>query len=403
MKTSPLVVRERELDETPDLASLLPEDGFAWIREHEGFVAWGEAIRLDPGTGLRRFERAAEMLSEVFRGVESTTGRRGPIALGSFTFDPDASGSALVVPSVLVEVRDGRGWVTSIDSELPQIDPVFARSVPRQAKVRYSGSSVSEIEWLDTVARATEAIENGELDKVVLARDVHVWSEAPFHLPGIVGRLCLRFPGCFTFAIDDFVGASPERLIAREQKRIHSTVLAGSARRGRDDAQDSERGRELLTSTKDANEHELAMVSARDALEPLCAKLHVDGPKLLRLANVQHLATDIVGDLTGDETALELVDRLHPTAAVGGTPRARALEFISSHEGLDRARYSGPVGWVDAAGDGEWAIALRCAELNGDRGRLFAGAGIVAGSLPEAELEETRLKLRAMESVLGAG
>lgn len=404
MRASPLVVRARELDETPDLGSLLPEGGFAWIREQEGFVAWGESLRLDPGTGPRRFERAAEMLSQVFEGIESeSTGSRAPLALGSFTFDPNTTGSVLVVPAIVVEVRDGRGWVTAIEAEPPHIDPVFARLVPRRAKVRYSGSSVSEIAWLDAVARATALIEGGELDKVVLARDVEVWSEAPFHLPAIVARLSLRFPGCFTFSVDGFVGASPERLIARDGKRVHSTVLAGSAPRGRDEAEDSERGTELLESAKEANEHELAVVSAREVLEPRCSRLRLDGPKLLRLANVQHLATDIVGDLTAEATALELAGLLHPTAAVGGAPRISALNFISAHEGMDRARYSGPVGWVNAAGDGEWAIALRCAELRGDRGRLFAGAGIVGGSLPEAELEETRLKLRAMESVLGDG
>lgn len=160
-------------------------------------------------------------------------------------------------------------------------------------------------------------------------------------------------------------------------------------------------GAALLASAKDEREHRAAASSVHEVLAKVCRTLRIDGPSLLKLANVQHIATDFNGRLEDDGSALELAGRLHPTSAVGGFPRSDAMRFITRTEGLDRARYSGPVGWVNAAGDGEWAIALRCAELAGKKGRLFAGAGVVEGSLPESELEETRLKLRAMESVLG--
>jgi menaquinone-specific isochorismate synthase len=290
-----------------------------------------------------------------------------------------------------------------IDGDFPDLSPRFERAAPRLERVRYRGSSLPEIGWLDLVSQATNLIGSGSLEKVVLARDVHVWSEREFDIAGIVGRLALRFPDCFTFSFEGLVGASPERLVRRSGDRVRSTVLAGSARRGRDEAEDSGRGENLLRSPKDATEHDLAVVSVREVLGPLLHDLKVSGPTLLKLANVQHLATDLMGTLRGDASSLELAGRLHPTAAVGGVPREEALRFIAERESLDRGRYAGPVGWVNARGDGEWAIALRCAELEGDRGRLFAGAGVVEGSLPEAELEETRLKLRAMESVLGDG
>jgi menaquinone-specific isochorismate synthase len=400
VKAARVVAQTVDLDERPDLVSLLPPDGYAWIHEHEGLVAWGEAERIDPGTGPGRFERAHELLISAFERIDAVSDR-APIAIGSFTFDPEREGSFLVIPKVIVETRAGRAWVTTIDAEAPDVSPRFARTQPRRDRVRYSGSSLSEIAWLDAVARATEAIARGELKKVVLARDVHVWSEAPFDLPAVVARLALRFAGCFTFLAEGLVGASPELLVERSGRRVRSTVLAGSAARGSDGAEDAAIGRALLSDPKDADEHELAVSSVAEVLRPLSSNLDIAGPHLLKLANVQHLATDFEGELESRLSALQIAGRLHPTAAVGGAPREDALRFINQVEALDRSRYTGPVGWVNAEGDGEWAIALRCAELDGTKGRLFAGSGIVQDSLPEAELEETRVKLRAMESVLG--
>jgi menaquinone-specific isochorismate synthase len=198
------------------------------------------------------------------------------------------------------------------------------------------------------------------------------------------------------------VGATPELLIRRRGASVESLVLAGTARRAAVEADDAAVGAELLSSAKDNREHEFAVDSVALVLAGVCDDLTVDdGPFLLKLANVQHLATRVRGRLAEPLSALELAGRLHPTAAVCGTPRAEAEGLIRRLEGMERGRYAGPVGWVDAAGDGEFGIALRCAEVNGARARLFAGNGIVADSRPEAELEETRLKLRAMQSALG--
>jgi len=228
-----------------------------------------------------------------------------------------------------------------------------------------------------------------------------VWAEQPLDPRALVHRLAERFPDCFAFACRGLVGATPELLIRRTGQVVQSVPLAGSARRGRGPGEDARLGQALLDSEKDRAEHQLAVDSVWEALQPLCARLEADAePWVLRLDNVQHLATRFDGVLARPMASLDLAGALHPTAAVCGTPTAAALDRIRALERMDRGRYAGPVGWTDAHGDGEWGIALRCAEVNGPRARLFAGAGIVTGSLPEGELEETRLKLRAMQSAL---
>ena len=260
---------------------------------------------------------------------------------------------------------------------------------------------MSELRWLEIVAEAVAAIEDGELDKVVLARDLLVWSKGGFDLRILAGRLATLYPQCFTFVFEGLIGATPELLVRRRGQDVESLVLAGSAARGRDEAADETLGLDLLHSVKDLDEHRPAVESVRSVLAEMCSELESDAePFLLKLANVQHLASNLRGRLASAVSALELAGRLHPPAAICGTPTPAALELIHSLEGMERARYSGPVGWVSASGDGEWGIALRCAEMNGGRGRLFAGSGIVKGSLPEAKLEETRLKLRAMQAAL---
>jgi menaquinone-specific isochorismate synthase len=370
-----------------ELVSALPDpNGYAWIRKRESFVAWGVADRVEVGRGPERFERAAEALRGLFARADPKNGRP-PIAVGSFTFDEDEDGSRLIVPARVVrlpEKRDEGGAKVA--------------AVPR---IRYAGSTISELDWLEAVDSATSRIRRGALRKVVLARDVHVWAEENLDGRALAWRLARRFPECFTFLCEGLVGATPELLVRRRGRRVESLVLAGSIGRGTDAQEDEAMASALLSSEKDVSEHRLAVESVGDVLSGCCSDLTVDqSPSLLRLANVQHLATSVSGTLDLDLDALRLAGMLHPTAAVCGVPRPGALDVIRELEGMSRARYGGPVGWVDGAGDGEFGIALRCAELAGDRARLFAGAGIVSGSVPEAELEETRLKLRAMQSAL---
>jgi menaquinone-specific isochorismate synthase len=388
-----------------ELLDLVPErDAALWLREGDGLVGWGEAWRIELGEDGERFERAAGAFEHFLQAgvVEDPVSLpgSGPVVFGSFTFDERRSGSVLYVPEVVVGRRGGRSWMTWSGDHRPVLER-RARPAGLQRRIRYAGSSLEEVEWLEAVALAEKSCAAGEVTKVVLARDVHVWSKSALDPRELVGRLSTRFPQCFSFALDGLVGASPELLVRRIGDRVESVPLAGTCGRGTDAVTDERLGRGLLESDKDRREHAAAAASVRDMLSPLLDDLSIDDdPWLLKLANVQHLATRVAGSLRGEMSALDLAGRLHPTAAVCGVPRGDALELIRALERLDRARYGGPVGWMDARGDGEWAIALRCAEVDGTRARLFAGNGIVEGSVPSSELEETRLKLRAMQGAL---
>lgn len=393
------------VDDSDDLLAALPSDApLAWIREGEGLIGWGEAARFDPGTGGARFRRAESALQAWFDDIaaagEDVGPGGGPVAWASFTFDPAVAGSCVVVPRVVVGRRGGTTWLTTIGDDDPSSSRTSGGAAPPPVRVRYAGASVDEVRWLEAVADTARAVREGSLAKVVLARDLKVWAAEPLDARVLARRLAQRFPNCWTFLCDGLVGATPELLVRRTGTAVESTVLAGSAPRGRGD-HDAELGAALLTSRKDRVEHTLAVASVVDRLAGACTKVTADPePWLLRLANVQHLASNVTATLHRPMTALGVAGLLHPTAAVGGTPTQAAVEHIRAVEGMDRARYSGPVGWVDSNGDGEFGIALRCAQVAGTTARLFAGAGIVGESLPEAELEETRLKLRAMQSAL---
>lgn len=385
-----------------DLVALAPTDSVVWIGPETKLIGW-DLEYIEVGSGLDRFASASERLRSFWDDIEIRdevgVPGTGPLAFGSFTFDGTSGGSVLAIPHVVVGARDSTGWLTTIgDHALPESGGESRLRVP---KIRYAGASVAEIEWLEAVDAAIGKIRAGALDKVVLARDVRVWADEPLDVRALATRLVRDFPECYTFVNDGLVGATPELLTRRSGRTVESLVLAGSARRSPDDAEDEAIGKELLESLKDAHEHRLAVDSVVGRLEPICSDLHVDPePWLLKLANVQHLATSVSATLRGDRTVLEIVGLLHPTAAVCGTPTTAALDLIRTLEKVDRGRYAGPVGWSDAHGNGEFGLALRCAQVWGTRARLWAGNGIVDESVPEAELEETRLKLRAMQSAL---
>lgn len=397
-----LQVRTVVVEDPGDLLARVAEPrGVAWVRYGEGLVGWGEALRVDLGVGFTRFERATEALTDLVDGARVDDGVSQPgsglVAFAAFTFDERSAGSIMVVPAVVLGRREGRAWVTVVgDGGVPELD---VQEVASPGRVRYAGAAMPELSWLEAVDTAVRALGAGELEKVVLARDLLVWTEAELDARALTRRLAERFEACWTFAVDGLVGATPELLVRRLGEEVGSLVLAGSAPRGEDPVADASLGEALLASGKDLNEHRPAVASVTEALTSLGADITADAePWLLRLANIQHLATGVRGWLTRPAGVLELVAALHPTAAVCGTPRGQALERIRELETFDRGRYAGPVGWFDARGDGEFGIALRCAQLDGHRARLYAGAGIVSGSLPETELEETRLKLRAMQS-----
>ncbi|MGH3234219.1 MAG: isochorismate synthase [Streptosporangiaceae bacterium] len=258
--------------------------------------------------------------------------------------------------------------------------------------------------WEEAVAEAVAAIKAGCLRKVVLARDVFGTAAEPIDARILLQRLAVRYPGCFTFACDGMIGATPELLVRRAGREVSALVLGGTLPRGENPAEDEALGEELLASAKNNEEHAYAVVSIREALEPLCEALEVEArPALLKFPNLQHLGTRVRGTLAGGGTpqsALALAAAAHPPAAVCGTPTGAALDLIRELEHMDRERYAGPVGWVDAEGNGEFGIAIRSAQLSGRTARLFAGCGIVAGSEPAAELAETLVKLQPMRGAL---
>jgi menaquinone-specific isochorismate synthase len=410
--SAPLVVRTTRLADPGPLLDLIPASpALSWVRRGEGLVGWGEAARFD-SHGRDRFADAREwwrhrVAHAVVRDEVGLPGS-GPVAFGSFAFDARSPrGGALVVPRVLVGARDGAWWVTttSADGRLPESPPRLGRHAAEDpGQVTYSDGARSGAEWAQVVGRAVDRIAAGDVDKVVLARDLEARAERSIDLRWLLRNLAARYPGCWTFAVDGLVGATPELLVRLERGLVHSRVLAGTIRRTGDDAHDLALAGSLARSSKDLEEHEYAVRSLADALAPHCSSMNVpETPFVLHLPNVMHLATDVAGVLADGVTALALAEALHPTAAVCGTPTTAARDLIRELEGMDRGRYAGPVGWMDGRGDGEWGIALRCAEVDpadGSRLRLLAGCGIVAGSVPEDELAESDAKLVPMRDAL---
>jgi menaquinone-specific isochorismate synthase len=409
-----LAVHTVQVPDPGDLLAALPRsDVAAWVRRGAGVVGWGEAAQVTLPAGNDRFATAEKWLREVLDGASTRDEVRahgtGLIAFGSFTFDDCSDGSVLTIPRVVLG-RDGSGlaWLTTIttagtdvprDNAVPPGNAVPAdNAVPPgdAGAIRWQDGTLSAAGYEDAVAAAVRRIIGGDLRKVVLARDVHATAERPFDSRAVLTRLSARYPDCYTFACGGLVGATPELLIRRDGDAARSLVLAGTTPRGATPEDDAALAARLLGSAKEVEEHLYAAASVRDVLAPLCESLDVSLPELLTLPNVHHLATRVVGRLATDRSALALAAALHPTAAVGGDPTDMAVELIRELESMDRGRYAGPVGWVDASGNGEWCIALRCAELDGNRARLFAGCGIVAGSDPATELAETMAKLRPM-------
>ncbi|MGA4987157.1 isochorismate synthase [Nonomuraea bangladeshensis] len=399
--TRPLPVRTTPVGDPGDLLASLPRSSpYAWIRNGEGIVGWGEAARVAVPPGSGRFAWAREWLADVLggAGVPGAGGPgTGPVAFGSFTFDEDAHGSVLVVPQAVLARRDGRAWLTTIgDAPLETVTPVLD-----PGRISYGDGSLTAPEWEHVVARAAARIRDGELEKVVLARDLVATAERAIDVRLLLSRLAGRYPECYTFSVAGLVGATPELLIRRTGQEIESLVLAGTTARGTGPADDLARGSALLASAKDRHEHECAIASVRTALGPLCSSLETpDEPELLVLPNVQHLASHVTGRLADGASVLDVVAAMHPTAAVGGTPTDLASKIIRELEGMDRAGYAGPVGWIDANGDGEWGIALRSGLVRGRRARLFAGCGIMGDSDPAAELAEAQAKFRVMQYAL---
>lgn len=395
------------------LISLLPEHApLAWVRRGDGIVGWGELDRIAT-TGEQRFEQAQAYWNAV-RAAATIEDHvqlpgTGPVAFGSFAFSrASAHDSVLIIPKVVVGRRGETSWLTVLSTDPIAQDPVLddylagRTAVTSPGEIEFSDASVASTNWVAIVARAIERIKAGELEKIVLARDVTGVSQRPIDPRHLLSRLANGYENCWTFSVDNMVGATPELLVRTEKGLVTSRVLAGTIQRTADEETDTARAAILAHSSKDLEEHEYAVVSVATALKPYCTSLNVpETPFVLHLPNVLHLASDVTAvlDSASQATSLVLAQALHPTAAVCGTPTQDAADVILEIEQMDRARYAGPVGWVGADGDGEWGIALRSGSLDPqdpNRIRLFAGCGIVAASDPQSELAETKAKLAPM-------
>ena len=412
-----LLARTVAVPDPGDLLAQLPQpDVVAWVHRGAGLAGWGEAARVTLPAGEDRFTAGEKWLRSVFDALDVDDRVRapgsGPVAFGTFTFDASSEGSVLIIPrAVLGRDGHGRAWLTTVTepgTAIPGWPPadgsVSAVPLVAPTEVRWHDGSLPAPQWEQAVAEAVTAIKAGALRKVVLAQDQFATAAEPIDARVLLRRLAARYPECYTFACDGMIGATPELLIRQAGRQVSALVLAGTAPRGGDPAEDEALGAGLLASAKDTEEHAYAVASMRDALGPLCDALEVEArPALLKLPNLHHLGTWVRGTLalsSAPRSALGLAAAVHPTAAVCGTPTGVAFELIRELEHMDRERYAGPVGWVDAEGNGEWGIALRCAQLSGRTARLFAGCGIVAGSDPAAELAEAQVKFRPMRGAL---
>ena len=415
MHTTHLVVETREIDPVEDLLAYAdPARPLAWLRRGDGIVSVGEPLAtIRPPTGD---EPRSAALATFWRGmaaqaeIDDAVGLPGTglVAFGAFAFDEEsAADSVLVVPTKVLGRHGDRFWETRIRlAGASDPDEEFATHPygPHWAGTVGPGAQ-SPQGYQDSVRAALARIAGGELSKVVLARDLTGSIPAGSDLRRLVRALSTGYPDTWSFAVDGLIGASPETLVTVQNGTVTARVLAGTIGRGADADADTAASAHLASSTKDLDEHQYAVQSVLASLRPHTRALAAsEQPFLLKLPNLFHLATDVEGELGNGESALDLVRALHPTAAVAGTPTAAAIAAIRDLEPFDRGRYAGPVGWVDAAGNGEWAIALRCAQFTAAaddiRVTAYAGAGIVAGSDPESELLETRVKFRPLVDAL---
>jgi isochorismate synthase len=412
-----LVLRTERAGPAFDLVAEYPRAAPSFLFERRGIGACGATgrpLELDGGTD--RFEVASERSIELLRSIQGPTTGPGTIVAGAFPFQPEPPRIGLLTDGVrrvcggaTVRLRLG-GPDGPLEHEGSSGSDEHA-SAPRGA---FEGTRLqvhpTRAAYAEAVAGAVHRIRDGDLGKVVLARTVDLDAGRPLEPGTLLRHLRAVDPDCYTFATPvasgaSLIGASPELLLERRGSQVSSTPLAGSAPRHGDPVDDRAAAEALLGSTKDREEHAFVAEAIAETLGPLCDELSVPKePQLIGTANVWHLATPIVGRLRDPAlTAIQLVGLLHPTPAVGGSPRDAALAAIADLEPFDRGWYAGPIGWMDADGDGAWAIALRCAELRGSTARLYAGAGIVADSDPASELDETERKLRAFLDALRWG
>ena len=388
-----------------EIATDLPISA-SWIRGSDGFIAFG-SYKTHRVSGKKRFAEASTWWKNELSQLEIKNNVHGvgtgPILFASFAFAEEEP-SVLTIPEIVVAQKNGKSWITWIGNGQPELVSQIINQVG--LNLTWSQGALSDEEWRSAVNASVTKIKEGELEKVVLARDLVAHADHEINPAALIQSLETEYPSTWLFLVDNLIGATPELLVRLSKSLVTSRVLAGTIRRTGDEERDFALAGSLAKSSKDLEEHEYAVRSVAEALEPFASSTNVpDAPFVLHLPNVMHLATDVTGVINDSATKVDifkLISALHPSAAVCGTPTDVARDVITELESMNRARYAGPVGWIDAHGDGEMGIALRCGQIAEDRRsiRLFAGCGIVAGSSAEQELAESQAKLLPMRSAL---
>ena len=381
-------------DASVDLNDIAGSDGFLFVRNGIGYAGRGVAQRV-----------VMSQVEQVLRDIDhqNTTGIDvSPIAFGVIPFDSTATNEFIIPQQIVGKDENGNCWLTTIDHADSEVQ---IRQSLGASSNDFAVTALTPIEtYRQAVLGARSAVREGRITKAVIAREVVVEARNPIDVHAVLLRLKATFGNSYRYSIDGFVGASPELLIEVAGTRVSSHPLAGTTPRTGDPTTDAELARKLLLSMKDQVEHRIVIDVIHDMLLPYCSYLDWQPePSVIEVANVQHLGTLIEGHLSEDHPdLLDLARMLCPTPALGGHPRDEALAIISELEGFDRKNYGGAVGWVNAQGDGTWAVAIRCAEFSADckTARLIAGGGIVAASEPDAELAETQAKFQAMLSAI---
>jgi len=384
----------RPFEDPIDLNDFAGGDGFLFVRDGIGIAGRGVAARVDADEAVAVL---AAMDCDDYVGVPGS----GPVAIGVLPFRPGAA-AKLVIPRVTVgKTGEGGAWITVIDDA--PVPPSATPPVPSGGEFTVRPGVDIDV-YLRAVVTARDAVARGDIEKAVIARDLLVTSPDPIDIHGVLRRLRASFGSSYRYAVDGFVGASPELLVAVEGSTVRSHPLAGTTPRTGDPATDTRLAAELLASAKNQIEHRIVIDVVHDTLLPWASYLDWEPEaSIVAVANVQHLGTRMEGKLSQPgPDVVTLARALSPTPALGGHPQREAIELIERVEGFRRGHYGGTVGWVDSRGNGTWAVAIRCAEFSPDRrsARLFAGGGIVADSDPHHELAETQAKFQAMLSAI---
>jgi menaquinone-specific isochorismate synthase len=401
--------RELATPEGFDITRHLPENPMAFIRNGQGIIGFGEAARFET-TGPDRISELASIWRDQVAISEITDPLQvqctGLVGFGSATFSPDSAlSSVLIVPRIILGTRDGRSWITKItpDGEAEATADFYSEVMTyrKNSKLSFVEGVMTSTNFLKQSEKAISKIRAGKIQKVVLARDIMAQLPESFDLRTGLVSLAKKYPSCWVYSVAGNFGASPELLVRVSHGQVSARVLAGTTSRGETAESDVEQSSALASTEKNLQEHRFAVESMVEALTPFCSTVDTDEkPFSLALPDLWHLASDVYGKLKNNISVLDLAAFLHPTAAVAGTARAAAQALIAELEPFDRGGYAGPVGWIGADGDGEWAIALRGGFIEENVLTAFAGCGLVAESEPAAELAETELKFAPVRGAL---